>query len=569
VKRLLALAVLIAASGLGVVRAADPAASPHGSVAAAARVGVRLLDGVDLHVLLADSALAGRTGVEVEAVTRAPLRAILRPRSGSASDAFALAADLSRSGRVDYAVPELFWPMELRSRYTPDDPLFPEQWPLENVGQAGARALDAGAGAGDVDAAEAWSYTLGSPDVLIAVLDDGVQLDHPDLAANVADVGRDFTVDPPRAGAEPKDADDRHGTAAAGVAAAVGGNGIGVSGMCPRCRILPIRIHGSSNLGIAAAFRYAMEQGADIVTNSWGYARSAPAAADAAVRDAIDTAAREGRAGRGALIVFGMTNERVDNCSGEHLDISSLESVVAVGVADHDDVLGGSGFGPCMDLVAPAKPKSRSTIGVTTTDRTGLAGHAAGEYYASFGGTSAAAPLVAGIAGLLLSLNPDLGRDDLQRILEHTADKIDPLTARYDAAGFSMRAGYGRVNAASALVPSVTVAVTPQHVRAGEPFSVTVTASAPLGLDSVWWSAPGARGSFASPQRRSLDGEFVASLTWPNLTIDSPGTFAFLADARDVRYAEPRTGYPHRATERAPPPAAYLTVFERSDAGSR
>src|SRR6185436_12936157 len=110
--------------------------------------------------------------------------------------------------------------------------------------------------------------------------------------------------------------------------------------------------------------------GADVITNSWGYAPSAAgpgsdpgasrrrgaAAVDAAVRDAIDSAAREGRGGRGTLIVFGMTNEAVDNC-GAHADISALESVIAVGVSDRDDRVGGSGFGACMDLVAPAKPE--------------------------------------------------------------------------------------------------------------------------------------------------------------------------------------------------------------------
>jgi subtilisin family serine protease len=71
--------------------------------------------------------------------------------------------------------------------------------------------------------------------------------------------------------------------------------------------------------------------------------------------------------------------------------------------------------------------------------------------YLGFGGTSAAAPLVAGIAGLLLARNPELTRDELETILEATADKIDPANARYDASGFSTRAGHGRVNAARAL----------------------------------------------------------------------------------------------------------------------
>jgi subtilisin family serine protease len=491
------------------------------------------------------------------------LRVVLRARSGSAADASRLASLLTASGRFDYALQETFRPMELRGRYVPNDPLFAEQWALANFGQGGR-----GGGGADVGATTAWRYTLGSPEITIAVLDDGVQLDHPDLAANIIDAGRDFTVYPSVAGAGPRAAQDRHGTSVAGIAAARGDNEIGVSGMCPRCTILPIRVHGSSNLGTAAAFHYAVEQGADIITNSWGYTRGS-AAADDAVRDAIDAAASSGRGGRGALVVFGMTNESVDNC-GPQADIASLDSVVAVGVANHNDEIGGSGFGACMDLVAPAKPKDRGTIGNTTTDRTGIDGHTAGDYTSAFGGTSAAAPLVAGIAGLLLSLNPDLRREDLQRILEHTAEKIDPAAAAYDPTGFSARAGYGRVSAARALVPTVTIRVNPTRVERGEPFSVTVSASAPFGLESVSWRGRATDAdAIDAVHTRTLSGAAVETLTWSGLTIETAGTYVFVADARDARHARPVPAYPHRASDAATSPLAELTVVERSAGVSR
>jgi subtilisin family serine protease len=449
--------------------------------------------------------------------------------------------------------------VELRARHVPNDPLFAAQWPLENTGQGG------GSAGADVDAPEAWSYTRGSPDVVIAVLDDGVDLDHPDLAPNMLSSGRDFTADPPGSDARPKASADRHGTAVAGIAAARGGNGLGISGICPLCKILPVRVYGTSNLGTAAAFRYAIEQGADVIVNAWGYAHALPLGADDVVRDAIETAAREGRDGRGALIVFGVTNESVDNCTGPSADIASLPSVVAVGVANHNDELGGSGFGPCLDLVAPAKPQDRSTIGVPTTDRTGMAGHTEGDYYTGFGGTSAAAPLVAGVAGLLLALNPTLTREDLQRLLTSTADKIDPEHAAYDATGFSERAGYGRVNAARALVPNVHIRVAPERVRTGEGFSITVTASAPLGLDFVEWSALDSGVSrLDSVHRRALRGEAVHSATWDGLAIDRPGTFTFRADACDVRLATPVPGYPHCASEGATARAT-VQVVEQAD----
>jgi subtilisin family serine protease len=263
-----------------------------------------------------------------------------------------------------------------------------------------------------------------------------------------------------------------------------------------------------------------------------------------------------------------MTNEAVDNC-GTHADISALESVVAVGVSDHNDRIGSSGFGACMDLVAPAKPERRGTAGSATTDRAGVDGYADGDYFTVFGGTSAGAPLVAGIAGLLLSLNPDLTRTDLQRILEHTADKIDPAHAAYDAAGFSERAGHGRVNAARALTPGVKIEVTPSRVAAGEPFSVTVTASAPLGLRSVSWrgSAVG-DGAVEVSRLQTLGGEAYRSMTWQGLVLERPGTYAFEGFVEGRRAAEPAPGYPHRARTPAGETAS-LTVVERADDDSR
>lgn len=545
---------------LGAACAAEgalPATAPE--TLAAGRVLVRLAPEASTRDL---GPLLGAVTVD-EIVTRAPLRVVL----GTRTDAELVAARLAGSALVEYAVPERFVPMELRGAHVPNDPLFGAQWPLDNRGQGGVRTHRPTRG--DVGAVEAWSYTQGSPDVLIAVLDDGIDLDHPDLAPNLASAGRDFTPDG-GATAAPRVPADRHGTSVAGVAAARGDNGIGVSGICPRCRILPVRVHGSSNLGTAAAFRYAVEQGADIITNSWGYTRDAGHAVDDAVRDAIESAAREGRGGRGALIVFGVTNESVDNCSGPHADIASLDSVIAVGVANHDDEVGGSGFGTCLDLVAPSKPKDRTTIGVMTTDRLGLEGHTADDYFAGFGGTSAAAPLVAGIAGLLLSLNPELGRTDLQKILEHTAEKVDIAHVAYDANGFSERAGYGRVSAARALTPTVTITASSTVVEAGEPFSVTVAASAPFGLESIWWQGQGTGDTALDAQHaRAANGAYVYSATWPGIVIETPGTYVLAADARDVRHAQPRPGYPHRASERAPPPTAVVTVIERGHGDSR
>lgn len=444
-----------------------------------------------------------------------------------------------------------------RADGAPNDPLFEMQWPFANR-----------EGTGDVAALEAWRFTRGSPDIVVAVLDDGVQLDHPDLAANIARPGRNFGDGAPLGDGGPLTAADRHGTAVAGIVAARGDNGLGISGICPLCRLLPVRVEGASNEGLAAAFRYAAEQGADVITNSWGYHAKRRLAADAALGREIRRVTEQGRGGRGVLVVFATSNDAVDVCSGEDADISALPSVLAVGVANHRDELGGSGYGECLDLVAGSKPERRSTIGVPTTDRTGLDGNDAGDYQLEFGGTSAAAPLVAGIAGLLLSLNPELTRAQLQGILEHTADKVDPARAAYDAAGLSARAGYGRVNAGRALAPAATIEIAPAVVAPGEPFAITVTGSAPYGLAALSWRGHGT-GGLDGAHVAGLDGQPLHAITWSGLAIAVPGVYAFTPDAVTRAPTAMPDGYPQRASAREPTPSAWLTVVERLDAVSR
>src|SRR5262245_19605211 len=182
----LAAAVCAAASGAGF----DGPGFEGQDAASTDRVIVRLAPNASLRDLELD---LRRGAARLDAVlTSEPLRVLLRVPSPA--DGARFAASLEASGRAVYAVPETFRPTELRGRYVPNDPLFAEQWALDNSNGDG----------GDVYAPQAWVYTLGSPAITIAVLDDGVQLDHPDLAPNIASSVRDFTVYPPAAGAEPR-----------------------------------------------------------------------------------------------------------------------------------------------------------------------------------------------------------------------------------------------------------------------------------------------------------------------------------------------------------------------------
>ncbi len=470
-------------------------------------------------------------------------RYVYRVKSGSARDALDIANQLYETGKVSYSHPNFIADTITRTipnqPVIPNDALFNDQWHLNNTGQGGG-TVDA-----DIDAPEAWDFTLGNIATVVAVLDDGIDTDHDDLIPNIVAGGRDFTANPPDNDPRPG-AGDNHGTAVSGVVAARGNNAIGVSGSCPRCGLLPIRMLGGSTADHADAFDYAVAQNAAVITNSWGYNIGTAATDD--VEDAINNAATNGRGGRGAVVLFAMTNTNTDNCIGATPDISSMNNVIAVSRSTNLDEMGNAGFGVCMDVLAPTRGGTR---GITTTDREGNVGYVNGDYYNDFGGTSSATPLTAGIAGLLLTLNNNLTRTQVQQILEQTAEKIQPATANYNADGFSTTHGHGRVNAHRAIVPTVKISITPAEVTKGSPFSIKVTGSAPFGLSTIWWfgQATGIVELDKAHMQAAPGSAPVYTYTWSNITINNTGTFNFGANARDMRYPNPGDGYPHQASE--------------------
>ena len=234
-------------------------------------------------------------------------------------------------------------------------------------------------------------------------------------------------------------------------------NGIGVAGVCPRCQILPI-VMALSVVKDAAAINYAWQNGADVISNSWGYPVGTPET-DVVV-DAINQAATQGRNGLGAVVAFAMSNIDTNDCDGSLPDISSLENVIGVSSASDLDVkVTSSGWGECMELVGPSKEKRRT--GIVTTDLLGGRGYNNGafddeledrDYTNSFSGTSAATPSVSAVAALVISKYPSLTREEVTLAITGGADKINPGAARYDpVSGFSRKYGYGRLNALGAL----------------------------------------------------------------------------------------------------------------------
>ena len=377
-------------------------------------------------------ALAARLRQDPSIAEVRPLRggAALRVRPAR-GDEFAASRALRAQPGVAWAHPDLA--LRTTRHSLPDDPFADDQWHLENVGQRGW-APDA-----DIDAEDAWAINTGSG--LVAIIDGGVDLLHPDL-----DVvsGGDYLDDDGVASGP----DDAHGTAAAGLAAARGNNGLGVTGVAQGAQVYAIRLIGGETTlsDVHDAFVEATDAGAAVLSNSWGFDNGCSTYSSyAAIRAGIRHAEENGRGGRGSLVVISAGNGACDN-SGDGL--LAVSEVVGVGATTGNDGLEWySSFGSGVDLAAPSG-------GVLTTDIAGSAGYGnfAGDVdYADFSGTSASAPIVAGAALLMFAANPELTAAQAREALCLSADKIDLSGGAYDSDGWSPWYGCGRLNAGAAV----------------------------------------------------------------------------------------------------------------------
>jgi len=400
------------------------------------------------------------TGAEVVEKNRfVPSQYILRVKK--AQDTLAIANRYQESDLTEFAAPNFV--TEAKKYALTNDQFLPQQWHLKNTGQGGGLLGE------DVDAEQCWTLTEGSPDIVVAIIDDGVDIDHPDLKDNIwrnpdagePDVqGWDFyndNNDPrPKQFSPPYhilEGNDSHGTPCAGVAAAVGNNALGVAGIAYKCKILPVKIFMADNLVpmsvLADAIRYAGLK-ADVLSNSW----SVPP--DSNVAQAVKDVVQTGRNGKGCPF-FAATGNGDPAVTGIGFP-ASVPEAIAVGASTNQGRRAHySQYGAGLDFVAPS---SGGTRGIFTTDvsiqgrgfniGTVNSGDAQGLYTNSFGGTSSATPLAAGVAALILSLNPDLTWTQVRQYLRDTADKIDQALGNY-ANGISAQYGFGRINAHKAL----------------------------------------------------------------------------------------------------------------------
>ncbi len=361
---------------------------------------------------------------------------VVEPRGRSSSQQ--IASRLSQSSIVDYVEPNYI----LRSNRLPNDVLFNHQWALHNTGQLSGKA------GSDINAPGAWDLVTGG-EVTVAVIDTGIDQTHPDLNDNLwanpgdppngIDDDRNGWVDDVRGidlandDSDPFD-DSGHGTHVAGIIGAEGNNGIGTTGVAWKARLISLKFldaNGEGNTADAAtAIDYAVRAGARVVNASWG----GPAYSYALFRAIRNAASRQ------VMVVAASGNEgRLADSYPEYPAAFDLPNVISVAATDTSDLLlDFSNYGPrTVDLGAPG-----DEIYSTVPRQTSASG------YASFSGTSMAAPQVSGAAALYLARTPTATSQQLRDALLQSVDPLPSLAGKTVSGGrlnVARMFGIGRV----------------------------------------------------------------------------------------------------------------------------
>ncbi|XZE21575.1 DVUA0089 family protein [Pirellulaceae bacterium SH449] len=347
----------------------------------------------------------------------------------------------------DHAAVTAFFPLiaeQPRSRI-PNDPLFPNQWHLRNIGQTG------GTPGADANLVPAWDEFSGAG-VTIAVVDDGLQYTHPDLSARyLAALSWDFNGNDPDPA--PGSTNDYHGTAVAGVAAASGNNALGGIGAAPGASLSGIRLIAGPTTDLQRANALIFEnQGNHIYNNSWGPwdtgSINAPGNAGPLSLAALAGGVQSGRDGLGSIYVWAGGNGQLEQDNVNYDSYANSRYTIAVGAIDHRGLQ--SSYSESGAPLIVSAFSSGGGVGVTTSTLTEL-----GSYTSSFGGTSSAAPLVSGVVALMLEANPNLSWRDVQHVLAKSASLNDPGDNDWVLTGagrmVNHKYGHGAINARAAV----------------------------------------------------------------------------------------------------------------------
>ena len=336
---------------------------------------------------------------------------VLKTSKQTGANALEIANKIHEKGIFEYAEPDF---LLLLKRFSTNDPLLPNQWSLNNTGSSLQFNGTPGA---DMRVFDAWGITSGSSTIKVAIIDEGVDLNHPDLIANMLP-GYDASGLGSAGGPSGNDA---HGTACAGIVAAIGNNNEGIAGVAYNCKIIPVRIAYSntsgnwvtSNTWIGNSLNWSWQTaGADILSNSWG-----GGSPSSTINNAITGAVNNGRGGLGSPVLFAAGNS--NGANGYPATEVNTISVIAMSMCYQrkspsscdGETFWGSNFGVGADVAAPG-------VKIATTDISGTAGYSSGNYTGTFNGTSSACPHAAGVMALILSVKSCLTQIDARRILE-------------------------------------------------------------------------------------------------------------------------------------------------------
>jgi subtilisin family serine protease len=329
-------------------------------------------------------------------------------------------------------------PLDDRPTTAPNDPMFNDQWALNNNGQGGGKAK------AHLDALKAWLKTQGSEDVVVAVLDTGVDYTHPDLVNNMwfrpdnipayfddeigsVDDKNGFNAD--ANSGDPMD-QNGHGTHCAGIIGAEGNNKKGIAGINWKVEIMPLKFLGRGGFGSTKnaieAINYAIDRkkaGVNIrvINASWGSTQNSKA-----LEDAIRAAGEQG-----ILFIAAAGNDSTDNDKRPHYPSNyDLPNVISVAALDRNDTLASfSNYGvKTVHIAAPGKEILSTWLS---------------DGFREASGTSMAAPQVVGVAALIIANNPKIKVEALRKKLLNSVDKLDVLEGKVENAG--------RLNAAKAL----------------------------------------------------------------------------------------------------------------------
>jgi len=404
---------------------------------------------------------------------------LLKTNDGVNKNALELSDIYFNTGIFEYAEPDFLIPAEGFFNWTPNDPLYPVQWALNNTGQSITTAGDAGYGDlasnngipnADMDVDKAWDIVKGNSSVIIGLFDTGVDSVHPDLAQNLI-TGYNAYANTNTVSTDP----GSHGTCTMGIIGARSNNGLGVAGICggdntsnSSCKMMSFRLvdnagNFTTNANIARAFDTARVRGIHVSSNSWG--GGSPAAV---LTNAINNCANNSRGGKGTVILFASGNDGKNPPEYP----SYLATVVCVGASTANDQSKNTGTGNQfwwggnygedangdLDVVAP-------TI-CPTTDIHGSGGYSTDDYEYNFNGTSCACPNAAGVTGLIFCVNPNFTSAQVKDFLYRGCNKIDNVSYGYSKTygKWNPYFGYGRVNAYNSVELALGVDVTPPSI---------------------------------------------------------------------------------------------------------